>query len=114
MKSFEDLLVWQKAKTVFEILYSNFSKSKDYYLKDQILRAGLSISNTIAEGYERQTTKEFRQFLFIAKGRCGEIRSMILIAKSLKLIDDQMAKGLLDKLLEISKMLSGLIKSLKV
>ncbi|MFY0652875.1 MAG: four helix bundle protein [Cyclobacteriaceae bacterium] len=68
--------------------------------------------NNIAEGFERQTNKEFRQFLFIAKGSCGEVRSMIILAKELKKIDESSYQKISSLVIEISKLISGLIKTL--
>ena len=64
---FEDILAWQKAKTLTKEIYLKFSDSKDYSFKDQIQRASSSIMNNIAEGFERKSNNEFKYFLFIAK-----------------------------------------------
>lgn len=63
---------WQKAKELTIIVYSEFSKCRDFGFKDQILRACVSVVNNIAEGFERKSNIEFKRFLFIAKGSCGE------------------------------------------
>lgn len=68
--------------------------------------------NNIAEGFERKSNKEFRQFLFIAKGSCGEVRSMLYLAKDLNKIDNTRFNELYSLSIEISKLLSGLIKTL--
>jgi four helix bundle protein len=68
--------------------------------------------NNIAEGFERSSNAEFRQFLYIAKGSCGEVRSMLYLAKELNYLSESEFNSLLNNLLEISKALSGLIKSL--
>ncbi|MBT3207575.1 MAG: four helix bundle protein [Bacteroidetes bacterium] len=57
-----------------KLIYSIFSKSKDYGFIDHILRASVSIMNKISEGFERQTNAEFRQFLYIAKVSCSKVR----------------------------------------
>ncbi|GAB6278112.1 MAG: hypothetical protein STSR0006_01070 [Lentimicrobium sp.] len=67
---------------------------------------------TGAEGFERRSNAEFRQFLYIAKGSCGEVRSMLYLAKELNYLSESEFNSLLNNLLEISKALSGLIKSL--
>jgi len=67
---------------------------------------------TGAEGFERSSNAEFRQFLYIAKGSCGEVRSMLYLAKELNYLSESEFNSLLNNLLEISKALSGLIKSL--
>jgi len=109
---FEDIVAWQKSgKLVIEI-YKAFSICNDFAFLNQIRRATVSIMNNIAEGYERNTNKEFRNFLFIAKGSCGEVRSMLYIARKLDYVDKKQFDILHKKSTEISKMLSGLIKTL--
>lgn len=109
---FEDIIAWQKAKELTLNIYSSFSDSKDFGFKDQIQRASVSIMNNIAEGFERRSNKEFKHFLFIAKGSCGEVRSMLFLAIELKKIEKLKGKDLLKLSEEISKILSGLIKTL--
>ena len=112
IERFEDILSWQKSKTLAVEIYSLFKNEKDFNFKNQLERASVSVMNNIAEGFERQTNKEFRQFLFIAKGSCGEVRSMLILAKELKKIDDVSYRKLSDLALEISRLISGLIKAL--
>jgi four helix bundle protein len=109
---FEEILAWQKARTLIVTLYKEFKYCKDFAFKDQILRASVSIMNNIAEGYERKSNNEFKQFLFISKGSCGEVRSMLILANDLGMIDETFSKNCISEAEEISKMLSGLIKSL--
>lgn len=79
-KRFEDLPVWQEAIRLAEGVY-NMTESRAWRgspsLRDQIERAALSVSNNIAEGFERGTTKELLAFLYIARGSAGEVRSML-------------------------------------
>ena len=109
---FEDIIAWQKAKQLSILIYRDFAGSKDFGFKDQIQRASVSVMNNIAEGFERKSNKEFRQFLFIAKGSCGEIRSMLYLAKELEKISETSFKEKYEFSEEISKILSGLIKTL--
>jgi len=94
-------------------IYTLFADSKDFGFKDQIQRASVSVMNNIAEGFERKTNKEFKYFLFVAKGSCGEVRSMIWLSKELHKINDIVFNELYSKTEEISKMISGLIRSLE-
>lgn len=70
MKQFEDLIVRQKARKLAFTTYKECKSRKDFSFKDQIQRACISISNNIAEGFERQSDKEYKRFLFISKGSC--------------------------------------------
>lgn len=109
---FEDILSWQKSKELAIEVYALFKNEKDFSFRNQIERASVSVMNNIAEGFERQTNKEFKQFLYIAKGSCGEVRSMLILAKELNKIEGESYKRLSGLSLEISKLLSGLIKTL--
>lgn len=89
VKTFEDLQVWQDARTFVKSIYELTSLEnfrKDYGLKDQIQRAAVSIMNNIAEGFETDNNKEFRNFLGYAKGSAGEVRSMLFVAIDLNYI----------------------------
>ncbi len=112
IEKFEDLICWQKARELATITYFTFKVNRDFSFKDQIERAVVSISNNIAEGFERKSNKEFNQFLHIAKGSCGEVRSMLYIALDLGYINQTKFDDLCNKSFEISKIISGLIKTL--
>jgi len=112
IEKFEDILAWQKAKTLTIKIYTIFEKSRDFGFRDQICRASVSVMNNIAEGYERKTNNEFKQFLYISKGSCAEVRSMIDLAHELNKITDEQQIDIYSLSEEISKMLSGFIKKL--
>jgi len=109
---FEDLLIWRRSKDLAILIYKIFKDNKDYSFKDQIERAVISISNNIAEGHEKGSKRDFVKFLYIAKGSCGEVRSMIVIALELGYIDKHKYESIYSELKEISKMIGGLIKKL--
>jgi four helix bundle protein len=109
---FEEIQVWKKAKDFTLKIYRLFSNCKDFGFKEQIQRASVSIMNNIAEGFERKGNKEFKKFLYIAKGSCAEIRSMLYLADELKYINKSEFEELFKLSVEISKMLSGFIKTL--
>ena len=92
-------------------IYRAFQNNLDYTFKNQICRASLSIPSNIAEGYERNTTKEFIRFLNIAKGSCGELRTQLYIAKDLEYLNPQIAEEFLKETRSTAAMLSGLIKT---
>jgi len=68
--------------------------------------------NNIAEGFERNSDKELKNFFYIAKGSCGEVRSMIILAKELKYINEEEFKQIYEHSIETSRLLSGFIKKL--
>jgi len=112
IERFEDILAWQKSKEMTLQIYKLFENCKDYGFKDQIQRASVSVMNNIAEGFERKSNNEFKYFLYVAKGSCGEVRSMLILSKELNKIKNKDADVLFSLSLEISKMLYGLIKTL--
>ena len=112
IERFEDIRAWQKAKELSVAIYRLFEHSKDFGFKDQIQRASVSVMNNIAEGFERRGNKEFAYFLYVAKGSCGELRSVLILAKELGKINDSDFELLFKQAEEISKMNSGFIKTL--
>jgi four helix bundle protein len=93
-KKFEDLWIWQEARKLVTDIYRDMKDGqgfKDFGFRDQIQRAGISIMNNIAEGFERSTDNDFARFLDIAKGSCGEVRNMYYAAEDLGYISPEMA-----------------------
>ena len=111
--SFEDLEVWQKACKLAVRVYETLKECKDYGLRDQMTRAAVSIASNIAEGAERGSAPDFIRFLHIAKGSAAELRTQAYIACRIKIISDKTQKELANELISMSKMIHGLIKSLK-
>lgn len=107
---FEDLEVWKRSARLSSNIYKHFRSCKNYGFKDQITRSSLSIPSNIAEGYERFSNKETKQFLYYSKGSCGELRTQLYIAMDIELIDKQVALEWIEETVEISKMLYGLIQ----
>ena len=113
IKRFEDVIAWQKAQNLAVEVYGVFKLSKDFGFKDQICRATVSISNNIAEGFDRSSNADFSRFLYIASASCSEVKSMLYLAEKLGYMEKQQAKGLRLQCSEISKIITGLIKSMK-
>lgn len=112
IEKFEDIIAWRKAEELTLLIYKIFKDNKDFGFKDQIQRASVSIMNNIAEGFERRGDKEFKHFLFIAKGSCGEVRSMLYLALKLEYISEKDFGQFYNLSMEVSRMLSGFIKTL--
>ena len=108
---FEDLEVWKKSQDLAVELYTNLT-TKDWGFKDQINRAVISISNNIAEGFNRRSKVEFRQFLYVSYSSCSEVRSMLYLTPRLNYMTKEKCEELLERSNEISKMIWGLIKTL--
>lgn len=116
VEGFEDLNVWQKARELVKLIYrltKTKDFSKDYSLIDQIRRASTSIMSNIAEGFERGSNKEFIQFLYIAKGSCGEVRSQLYVAIDQDYISNDDFSNAKNSCVKISAMISNLINYLK-
>jgi four helix bundle protein len=111
-QSFEDLDVWQRGCRLAVGVFEAFKACKNFTMKDQIQRAGLSIPSNIAEGAERGGAKEFIRFLNIAKDSSGELRTQLYIARKLSFIGSKTFNALLTESKEISAMLQGLSRSL--
>ncbi len=109
---FEDIIAWQKAMALCVKVYNLFKEHKDFSFKDQIQRAAVSITNNIAEGFERKSNNEFQYFLYVAKGSSGEVRSMLHLAIRLGIITEKEGNELITDSEEVSKILSGFIKTL--
>ncbi|MBX6334931.1 four helix bundle protein, partial [Candidatus Saccharibacteria bacterium] len=77
---FEDVVAWQKGRELNKLLFRVLQNNKNFSFKDQMFRASLSITNNIAEGFERGGDKELRQFLIVARGSAAEVRSMLYTA----------------------------------
>jgi len=113
VQKFEDLTVWQKSQDFAVLIYSQFSEVKDFRFRDQIFRASVSISNNIAEGFERKTSKEFVRFLRISLGSSSEARSMVYLAHRLDYVSAEEVQYILKQYAEISRMLHALVKSIQ-
>ena len=112
VKCFEELEVFQKARELCKDIYkvTNMDPfASDYRFVQQVRAAAGSIMDNIAEGFERNGNKEFVNFLYIAKGSCGEVRSQVRRANDVGFLNDAQASILMDKCKDISKGLYHLV-----
>jgi len=115
-QSFEAIEAWQKARELTRGIYVVSNKgpfSKDFGLRDQIRRPSVSIMSNIAESFERGGTREFIQFLSMAKGSSGEVRSQLYVAVDQGYIDKETFEQLYTLASEASRMITGLMKYLR-
>ena len=113
--SFKDLRVWQEAmKLVYAVYHgtTNFPKHEVYGLAQQMRRAAVSVPSNIAEGKGHRSDREFRHFLFHARGSLLELQTQILIARELQYLAEERTRLLMDSAERVGRALSGLINSL--
>ena len=111
IERFEDIEGWKLGRRVTNRVYDVTSTgdfSRDLALANQIRRASISIMSNIAEGFERDGNKEFLQFLSIAKGSCGEVRSQMYIAADRKYVDETTFNEICGLLIETSQKILGI------
>ena len=116
IERFEDLVAWQKARLLTSKIYAATrigQFAKDFGLIDQIRRAAVSIGSNIAEGFERGNNKEFITFLGIAQGCAGEVRSQLYTAYDVRYLSDAEITELVELSKDVSKLINGLILSLR-
>ena len=117
IKSYKDLLVWQKAIDLVVVSYrgtSQFPQSEMYGLISQIRRAASSIPANIAEGYGRGSRKDYAQFLFIAQGSLKELETHFIVSEKLSYLTAAQTAKLLSQTDELGRMLASLIRKLKL
>jgi len=115
-KKIEDIEAWKRGCRLAVEIYNitNIDPfSKDWGLRDQIRRSVVSIPSNIAEGFERESSAEFKRFLLIEKGSCGELRTQLYIAQALDYITKSKVEQLINECKEISSMMSGIISHLR-
>ncbi|HLJ74183.1 MAG TPA: four helix bundle protein [Thermoanaerobaculia bacterium] len=111
VERFEDLIAWQKARSLTREVYSRAIQGRfgqDYELSKQIRRALISISSNIAEGFDRGNRNEFTQFLSIAKASCAEVRNQLYVAADVGYLHEPTATSLINKANEVARIVTGL------
>lgn len=110
---FQKLEVWKLSYQLSCSIYIETKELRDWGFKDQITRSGLSVPSNIAEGVERQGTKEQVQFLYIAKASLAEVMTQAMVGKDIGYLEARFVDELLTKSERVSAMLAGLINSIK-
>lgn len=111
---YRDLLIWQKSLSLIKEIYTEaekLPKSEEYNLKHQLKKAVVSVALNIAEGKNRRTSKDFINFLNIAKGSLAETEAVLLICEELKYL--QISEDLFARIEELAKMINSLITTIK-
>ncbi len=116
VNNYKDLIVWQKSMSlavkICQIV-KLLPKEELFVLSDQMRRAVVSIPSNISEGHQRNSSKEFKHFLSIAKGSLGELETQLLLCEGLNYLPGEQIRPILDQCSEIGKMLTVLIRNLQ-
>ncbi len=112
MPSIEDLGFWKKSYGVSVRLYELLRSSRDYGMKDQMLRSFIFMTSNIAEGSERKSIQDFKRFINIAQGSAAELRTQVYISREISIFSDKEAEEMVEELKSISKMFQALHNSL--
>ncbi len=116
IKDYRELIAWQKAVDLVEIVYRttrSFPQEELYALTSQMRRAAVSVPSNIAEGQARTSTADFLHFLSIARGSVKELETQVIIARRLGYVNDQREIELVNSTEEVSRVISGLMSSLR-
>lgn len=116
MKDYRKLQVWQKAHRLTLNTYelpAYLSRPEAWPLRDQLLRAAISIPSNIAEGAGRGSDPDFCRFLWHSLGSCNELEYDLLLARDLRFLQDPLHSRLATQLEEVRRMLTGLVRTLK-
>ncbi len=111
-RNFRDLEIWQLGKQIALEVYQAtraFPSNEKFELVTQMQRAAISIPSNIAEGFNRYHNKEYRQFLFVALGSCGELETQIEISGDLGFVSDDTRRHLIATIAQESRMIRSLI-----
>jgi len=111
-QSFEELDVWKGACRLAVSIHQLFRSSRDFAMRDQIIRSSISVPSNIAEGMERGSSKDTIRFLHIAKGSCAELRTQLYLSVKMDILTSEQTNPLLVESRKISGQLQNLIQSL--
>jgi four helix bundle protein len=116
IERFEDLEAWKEARTLVSKIYELTKKTadfgRDYRFRDQLTAAAVSVMSNIAEGFSRRSDREFTQFLFITKGSCAEVQSLLYVALDQRYLTEATFQQLYAQADKVARLTSGLISYL--
>ena len=110
--AYENLDVWKRSSRLCVEVYKTLAELKDYGFKDQLTRSALSIPSNLAEGLERQSSKEQKQFISVARGSAAELKTQIYIGIEIGYIAKDKGQLWIREIKDITAMIQGLIKTL--
>ena len=116
INTYKDLIVWQKSMELVSDVYSiskTFPVEEKFGIVSQLNRAAVSIPSNIAEGWGRETSKNYSQFLRISRGSLMELETLIIISKNLGFIEKEKQELISNRIEEVGKILQGLIKGIQ-
>jgi len=116
IKTFRDLYSWSEGHKLVLLIYKitkTFPKNETFALVDQLIRAVVSITSNIAEGFGRHGVKEKIQFYYLAQASLAEVQNQVIIAKDVDYINNEQFNEIWNQTIIVHKLLTGLIKSLK-
>lgn len=111
IKDFTDILAWQKAQALAVSTITMLGSNDDITLKYEIIKAALSVPSAIAAGFERRSQWEFKEFLYLAKAKAAEVRTLLLVAKDIQEIDQNTCDELISQVEDVSKLVYGFIRT---
>jgi four helix bundle protein len=112
IKDFTDILAWQKAQAFAVTAITTLGGNDDITLKYEIIKAALSVPSAIAAGFERRSQGEFKEFLYLAKSKSAEVRTLLLVAKDIQEIDQSTCDDLVSQVEDVSKLFMDLLRHL--
>jgi four helix bundle protein len=110
-QSFEDLRVWQESMNLAVKVMNRIGASRNFALRDQMMRSAISVPSNIAEGYERRSDRELIRFLRIAAGSNAELRTQLYLAKATSEINADEANEMIDQTQKVAAQLINFIKA---
>ena len=112
-ENFEDLQIWQRSRVLTKEVYDAFEKIRDFEFRSQIQSAAVSVMNNIAEGFVRQSKKDFAHFLDLSMGSSGEVRSMLYLAEDRRYLSQSADENLRTEYKDLSKSIGALASKLR-